>query len=524
MSDTPVREIQETSSTSSTTAATTAAAPETRAASARARGGGPGEASTTSATDGFESSGEEESYPDLRSYAFRAASATPARVPEEDGAPPPTDEDEAVKPTRFREEHAALDKDGDGQVTATDLDLGRKEFGKLDANRDGRLSRDEYRADYHRRNSFEALDADSDGGLSTEELAKLDRYTTRSYDADGDGTVDASEFQAGRREEMKQARRQNVEQKLASLEGDELDRMVEKFDADGDGKVTADEVLAGRREARNQSRTERSKELFASLAGEGEALDVADQKAYGVYDADGDGKVSRDEFLAGQKADYQAIRDQRYLDGAVSPKERKRLGIDAAGNPLAAATGGAVDVGNIQDLTFEQAKALVQAQGGRLFEDGQPTVLALRTANSGTKEYEDHFVVLKPNGQMAVFAATTRPGFTTPSGGWNPEMVVPGNYSLTPRWRDGKFNNDAFILGNTDGGMSVRTAVDRNADGVYSDSEIANPSSSTEIRLHRGNSDSTSSAGCFNVQDYDAFLDFLGGRDATFNLTLVEAF
>lgn len=43
-----------------------------------------------------------------------------------------------------------------------------------------------------------------------------------------------------------------------------------------------------------------------------------------------------------------------------------------------------------------------------------------------------------------------------------------------------------------------------------------------EIRLHRWNSNSTSSAGCFNVQDYDGFLKFLGGRDMRFNLALVE--
>lgn len=541
MSDSSTREVQEVreiSSTSTSGTTRTASGPETNAASARARSGGAADASTSSsATDGFEpSEPSETSFLDLRCYSRRGTSSTaPARVPEEP-APQPVDEDgkpipqgvtreavRPVKPTDFQEEHAALDKDGDGKVTAGDMGLDQEAFQKLDANKDGKLSKDEYRADYHRRNSFEALDADGDGNLSTEELAKLDRFTARSYDANGDGTVDATEFEAGRREEMKLARRQHVEQKLAGLEGDDLDRMVEKFDADGDGKVTADEVLAGRREARNKERTDRAEQNFEALAGDDEAIAVADQKAYGVYDADGDGKVSREEFLAGQKADYQAIRDQRYLDGARSPKERKRLGIDAAGNPVAASsTAGSVDIGNIQDLTYDQAKAIVQAQGGKLFENGQPTVLALRTGNSGTKEYEDYFVVLKPNGQMAAFAASTRPGFTTPSGGWNPEMVVPGNYSLTPRWRDGQFNNDAFILGNTGGGMSVPTAVDRNADGVYSDSEIASPSSSTEIRLHRGNADSTSSAGCFNVQDYDAFLEFLGGRDVSFNLTLVE--
>jgi len=218
----------------------------------------------------------------------------------------------------------------------------------------------------------------------------------------------------------------------------------------------------------------------------------------------------------------QTLRDGRFLDGSPAPEARERLGIDAAGRPLPAKTSAPVEVGNLKDLTWEKATAMIRAQGGELFANGQPTVLAIRTENDGTKAYEDVFVVLKPDGQMKAFAASTRPGFTTPSGGWNPEMVLPGNYTITPRWRDGKFNDDAFIVGSSSKNMTVPTAVDRNGDGVYSASEMASPSHSNEIRLHRGNASTTSSAGCFNVQDYDAFLAFLGGRDVSFNLTLVE--
>ena len=38
----------------------------------------------------------------------------------------------------------------------------------------------------------------------------------------------------------------------------------------------------------------------------------------------------------------------------------------------------------------------------------------------------------------------------------------------------------------------------------------------------RGNASTTSSAGCFNVKDYDGFLASVGGRDVTFGLTVVE--
>ncbi|MBM4377689.1 MAG: peptidoglycan-binding protein [Deltaproteobacteria bacterium] len=181
-----------------------------------------------------------------------------------------------------------------------------------------------------------------------------------------------------------------------------------------------------------------------------------------------------------------------------------------------------VSVGNLRDLTWDKAADIIRANGGKVCPNGQPTVLAVRTRNAGTRQYEDAFVVLRPDGKMKTFAATTRPHFTYDTGGWTPGMLVPGNYEITPRWRDGKFNNDAFIVG-TQNGMTVQIARDRNGDGRYSESEISNAVGSSEIRLHRGNSNGTpSSAGCLNVADYDGFLKYLGGRDMRFNLTLVE--
>jgi len=234
----------------------------------------------------------------------------------------------------------------------------------------------------------------------------------------------------------------------------------------------------------------------------------------------GDGSVSRSEFREGRGADFQKLRDNRYLNGAAGPELRERLGIDAAGRPTQSGIAGPVNVGSIEGLTWDKAADIIRSQGGKLFENGRPTVLAVRTDNAGTQSYDDVFVVLKPNGEMQTFAATTRPGFTTDSGGWSPDMVVPGNYRITPRPADGKWD-DAFYVG-TESGTTVMAAKDTNGDGRYSRSEIANPVSDDEIRLHRGNATSTSSAGCFNVQDYNAFLNFIGGRNASFDLTLVE--
>jgi peptidoglycan hydrolase-like protein with peptidoglycan-binding domain len=178
-----------------------------------------------------------------------------------------------------------------------------------------------------------------------------------------------------------------------------------------------------------------------------------------------------------------------------------------------------VSVGNIRNLTWDKAADIIRSRGGQVNPGGKPTVLAVRTANGGTSGYNDFFVVLKPGGKMAVFEATTRP---TRLGAYGQAMVLPGNYELSPRWRDGKYNNDAFLLKNANGGMTVDVARDANGDGRYSEREMSAGYDSDLIRLHRGGSNSTSSSGCFNVKDYDAFLRFVGGRDVSFNLTLVE--
>ncbi|MBL8951041.1 MAG: peptidoglycan-binding protein [Myxococcaceae bacterium] len=187
--------------------------------------------------------------------------------------------------------------------------------------------------------------------------------------------------------------------------------------------------------------------------------------------------------------------------------------------PTPTPSGPSINIAGYGKLSWAKATALVKEVGGRVNPGGQPTVLALRTANSATSQYRDFFVVLKPGGQMKAFQATTRPT----SAGTDRAMLAEGMYSLVPRWRDGKFNNDAFIVRTAKGSMTVPVARDRNGDGFYSVSERRNLSSSSEIRVHRGFTSSTSSTGCLNVKDYDAFLRAIGGRDARYNLAVVDA-
>lgn len=172
--------------------------------------------------------------------------------------------------------------------------------------------------------------------------------------------------------------------------------------------------------------------------------------------------------------------------------------------------------GGLGALTFEKAAALVRQNGGKVNPRG-PTVLALRTGSQATSSYKDVYVVLR-GGKMSVFQGSTRPT----SSGSNRAMLEPGNYSLAPRWRDGKYNNDAFLVKSAGGSMNVGVDRDRNGDGTWSRAERARNDKSDTIRLHRAGANTTSSTGCLNIRNYDAFLRAVGGRDSRFNLSLVE--
>ena len=172
----------------------------------------------------------------------------------------------------------------------------------------------------------------------------------------------------------------------------------------------------------------------------------------------------------------------------------------------------------INNISYAKACELVKNAGGQLNPDGKPTVLAIRSDNSTSRSYQDAFLVLKPDGTMEKFAANTRPT----SKGQDKAMLKEGEYQITPRWKDGKFSNDAFVVGSTAKNSNVAVARDANGDGQYDDDLNGNASSST-IRLHRGKKDgTTSSAGCLNVKDYDSFLNSVGGDQAKFNMVLVS--
>ncbi len=107
-----------------------------------------------------------------------------------------------------RMEIAQFDADGDGKVTAEEIDGFRAaRFAEIDANGDGSISKQEFtdhaaaRAGERAGEMFDRLDADSDGVLSQDAIAATmgrgpdgARLIAR-FDTDGDGAISQDEIQ-----------------------------------------------------------------------------------------------------------------------------------------------------------------------------------------------------------------------------------------------------------------------------------------------------------------------------------------
>lgn len=133
------------------------------------------------------------------------------------------------------------------------LEETRQVFDKYDANKDGKISPEEYKA---------ILRALGKGNPVTVEVKKIFEVA----DLDGDGFIDFKEFV-------------EVQKKGGGLKAVDLQSAFRTFDKDGDGKITVEEVF----------------ELLQKL---GERCSMKDcRRMVGAVDANGDGVIDMDEFM-----------------------------------------------------------------------------------------------------------------------------------------------------------------------------------------------------------------------------------
>jgi Ca2+-binding EF-hand superfamily protein len=237
----------------------------------------------------------------------------------------------AARPVRLGERLKAMDADKDGAITLEEF-LARRDpaFARFDKNKDGVADRAEFDAaakestDYWTRRFLKRFDADRDGKVSKDEFSRHTRERFAWRDLDDDGRIGLEDMPPGVRERAGRWFRRGQEN--AGKEGKD----------DNAGKEAQErqpftlERLLGRVD-RRFSRLDRNGDGFID-AGDLEAR-VSERNAYAArrffkrFDADGDGKVTRAEFdrRAGQRfADLDLDGDGKITEGDLPPMMRGR--------------------------------------------------------------------------------------------------------------------------------------------------------------------------------------------------------
>lgn len=186
---------------------------------------------------------------------------------------------------------------------------------------------------------------------------------------------------------------------------------------------------------------------------------------------------------------------------------------------------------------YEFYKELVNQTGAKLNRDGLPTVLALRGVDPQTGQrhtsvaqlaYDDLMVVLKVDGTMVEFPASTHGGFAAPEHAFDTDKdgkgdgasVQPGEYFLEPTHE--QFGGHALRMFTLGGSDSIPIFRDRNQDGFISATEKSRMNATTGLLLHQ---DVSKSIGCQTIAPelWGQFVDAIGGRKARVHYVLVDA-
>jgi Ca2+-binding EF-hand superfamily protein len=234
-------------------------------------------------------------------------------------------------PARIGERLKEVDANKDGVVTLEEFLAPRDPtFARFDKNNDGAIERAEFEAfakesaDYWVKRFIKRFDADNDGRISKEEFAKARRERFAMRDLDGDGRIGLEDMASGSRERVRRWREDRGKDAQESKDGKEagtepkerrgfsldrllgrVDRQFGRLDKNGDGFIDAKDLepLAAERVA------------FAS------------KRFFRRFDADNDGKVTKDEFNRFAKerfANLDMDGDGRITDADLPPMMRGR--------------------------------------------------------------------------------------------------------------------------------------------------------------------------------------------------------
>jgi Ca2+-binding EF-hand superfamily protein len=220
-----------------------------------------------------------------------------------------------------------IDADKDGAVSAAEFEAARRrDFDNLDANKDGRLSREEFVRPRGagpdlvrlRERRFAEIDTDKSQSISWGEYLAHGQHQFGVLDRDRDGRVTRAEFEAaiagntappasGRTEAVPppvERPRPRAPVVRPPVDERQLRAAFERIDSDRNGSISLNELDAARLEAFQQIDTNGDGRLSRQeiVAARGDA--AADR--FAELDTNRDGFVSRTEFLAAGRAIFRA--------------------------------------------------------------------------------------------------------------------------------------------------------------------------------------------------------------------------
>lgn len=221
-----------------------------------------------------------------------------------------------------------LDRNGDGQLSGAEI---RKQQVGMDLNGDKSVSKEEFMLARGQRRAevqMQQLDRNRDGVLSGREIHK----SIAGADENKDGRVTKAE--------LERFHTRNVDpsklfdgmdaNKDGALSGTEAEGFKDKgYDADGDGRITKPEFLAARERERKEAR-------FADADGNKDGVLSGNEvtaERKDLLDTDRNGSVSKEEYLAGPE------------DVPVQGTDGPGAGVDADGRQAAERRGAGVDNG-----------------------------------------------------------------------------------------------------------------------------------------------------------------------------------